>query len=105
MVPHYLTDLSILQNSTPEIKKSDDLLLDLDETHAQVIRDANSTENGADCSVDELERKLDKMSDAIAEMEAAEMASACQVYSGLNIFLKFYFLRIIFNPKSKDTMS
>ena len=51
-----------------------------------MIRDANSTENGADCSVDELERKLDKMSDAIAEMEAAEMASACQVYSGLNYF-------------------
>ena len=69
-----------------------------------MIRDANSTENGADCSVDELERKLDKMSDAIAEMEAAEMASACQVYSGLNYF-KIYFFENKFQSQFKDTMS
>jgi len=56
---------------------SDDLLLDLDETHAQVIRDANSTE--PDSSLDELETKLEKMSGAICEMEAAEMANACQI--------------------------
>jgi len=58
---------------------SDDLLLDLDETHAQVIRDANSTEQYNDSSMDELETKVYKMSDAIAEMEAAEMANACQI--------------------------
>ena len=63
--------------------KSDDLLLDLDETHAQVIRDANSTE--PDSSLDELETKLEKMSGAICEMEAAEMANACQ-FIGLEIF-------------------
>ena len=50
-----------------------------------MIRDANSTE--PDSSLDELETKLEKMSGAICEMEAAEMANACQLI-GLEIFLR-----------------
>lgn len=52
---------------------SDDLLLDLDETHKQVIK-----QNGQTTFAD-LELRLDKLTNHIAEMEAFEMANACQV--------------------------
>jgi len=55
---------------------SDDLLLDLDETHAAVLR---ATQCDQQTTFGDLDKKLDELTKSVAEMEAFEMANACQV--------------------------